>query len=165
MNDEFQPPPLASQVPANSGDFKAHYSFDYAQQVHCPSDLVQFYFLVPRKCSVFGVCCEAVPRQVNFLCNEAADCGKGVNVVVSQLHYFWPGREGGVPTCRQLLRRQNKNNCMLQYFAWRVMTGRHTQITLSFLMVGHTQTGVLAVQAALSEVAGGKLTGHCSSGE
>ena len=34
---------------------------------------------------------------------------------------------------------QNKNNCVLQYLAWRVMTGRHTQITLSFLVVGHTK--------------------------
>ena len=28
---------------------------------------------------------------------------------------------------------------MLQYLAWRAMTGRHTQITLSFLVVGHTK--------------------------
>ena len=34
---------------------------------------------------------------------------------------------------------QNKNNTMLQYLAWRVMTGRHTQITLSFLVIGHTK--------------------------
>ena len=33
-NDNFQPPPLASQTPANSRDIRAHYSFDYAQQVH-----------------------------------------------------------------------------------------------------------------------------------
>ena len=34
---------------------------------------------------------------------------------------------------------QNKNNCMLQYLAWCVRTGRHTKITLSFLVVGHTK--------------------------
>ena len=34
---------------------------------------------------------------------------------------------------------QNKNSTMLQYLAWRVMTKRHTQITLSFLVVGHTK--------------------------
>ena len=34
---------------------------------------------------------------------------------------------------------QNKNNCMVQYLAWRVMTKRHTNITLSFLPVGHTK--------------------------
>ncbi len=34
---------------------------------------------------------------------------------------------------------QNKNNTMVQYLAWRVMTERHTDITLSFLVVGHTK--------------------------
>ena len=143
--DDFQPPPLASQTPANSRDFKAHYSFDYAQQVHFPSDPLQpgpIYFLVPRKCSVFGVCCEAIPRQVNFLCDEAGDCGKGANTVVSQLHYFFENHglgEKEVFLHADNCTGQNKNSCMLQYLAWRVMTGRHTEITLSFLVVGHTK--------------------------
>ncbi len=34
---------------------------------------------------------------------------------------------------------QNKNNAMVQYLAWRVLTKRHTKITLSFLVVGHTK--------------------------
>ena len=145
VNEEFQPPPLASQIPANSGNFKSHYSFDYAQQVHYPSDPLQpgpIYFLVPRKCSVFGVCCEAVPRQVNFLCDEADDCGKGANTVVSQLDYFFQHHALGeqeVFLHADNCTGQNKNSCMLQYLAWRVMTGRHTQITLSFLVVGHTK--------------------------
>ena len=50
---------------------------------------VQYFFLTPRKCNIFGVHCEAIPRQVNFLTDEAADCGKGANVVISQLHYFF----------------------------------------------------------------------------
>ena len=144
-DDDFQPPPLASQTPADSGDFKAHCSFDYAQQVHYPSDPLQpgpIYFLVPRKCSVFGVCCEAIPRQVNFICDEAGDCGKGANTVISQLHYYF--QQHGLGEKEAFLHAdnctgQNKNNCMLQYLAWRVMTGRHTQITLSFLVVGHTK--------------------------
>ena len=36
---------------------------------------------------MFGVNCEALPRQVNFLTDEAGECSKGVNVV-SHLHYF-----------------------------------------------------------------------------
>ena len=46
---------------------ETHYSFDFAQQVHIPSDPLQpgpVYFLTPRKCALFGVCCEAVPLQV-----------------------------------------------------------------------------------------------------
>ena len=144
-SNDFQPPPLASQSPANSRDIKAHYSFDYAQQVHFPSDPLQpgpIYFLTPRKCSVFGVNCEALPRQVNFLCDEAGDCGKGANTVISQLDFFF--NHHGLGEKEVFLHAdncsgQNKNNFMLWYLAWRAMTGRHTQITLSFLVVGHTK--------------------------
>ena len=34
---------------------------------------------------------------------------------------------------------QNKNNTMMQYLMWRVMTGLHHSITISFLVVGHTK--------------------------
>ena len=34
---------------------------------------------------------------------------------------------------------QNKNNYMIWYLLWRAITGRHTNITLSFLVVGHTK--------------------------
>jgi len=53
-----------------SQDITMHYSFDYAQQVHYPSDPLQpgpMYFLTPRKCGLFGINCEAIPRQVNYL--------------------------------------------------------------------------------------------------
>ena len=69
-----------------------HYSFEHAQQVHFPSDPLQpgpIHFLTPRKCGVFGFNCEALPRQVNFLSDEAGDSGKGSNTVVSELHYFF----------------------------------------------------------------------------
>ena len=38
----------------------------YTQQVHYPCDPQQpgpIYFLTPRKCAIFGVGCEAIPRQ------------------------------------------------------------------------------------------------------
>ena len=46
----------------------AHYSFDFAQQVHYPHNPFQpgpIYFLTPRKCLIFGVCAEAIPQQVS----------------------------------------------------------------------------------------------------
>ncbi len=64
----------------------------HAQQVHYPSDPMQpgpIFFLTPHKCSIFGVCCEPFPRQVNFLTDEASECGKGANIIISQLHYFF----------------------------------------------------------------------------
>ena len=30
-----------------------------------------------------------LPHQINFLIDEAGDYGKGVNLVVSMLHYFF----------------------------------------------------------------------------
>ena len=79
---------------------------------------------------------------MNFLCDEAGDCGKGANTVISQLCYFFEHHglgEKEVFLHTDNCTGQNKNNCMFQYVAWRLMTGRHTQITLSFLVVGHTK--------------------------
>ena len=45
----------------------AHYSFDYAQNIHIPSDPMQvgpLFFLTPKKVGIFGVCAEAIPCQV-----------------------------------------------------------------------------------------------------
>lgn len=75
-----------------SRNITMHYSFDYAQQVHLPSNPLQpgpIYFLVPRKYGLFGVCCEGLPRQVNFLVDEAHLISKGSNVVISYLHFFF----------------------------------------------------------------------------
>ncbi|KAL5013745.1 hypothetical protein ScPMuIL_008015 [Solemya velum] len=68
-----------------------HYSFDFAQQVHLPSNPLQpgpIYILFPRKCGIFGVCYEGIPKQVNFLVDEAHSISKGSNTVVSYLHFF-----------------------------------------------------------------------------
>ena len=77
---------------AHSRQIRMHYSFEYAQQVHLPSDPMQpgpLYFLVPRKCGIFGVCCEGLPRQMNFLVDEAHLISKGSNSVVSYMHYVF----------------------------------------------------------------------------
>ena len=100
------------------------------------------YFLTPRKCSLFGICCEAIPRQVNYLCDESVDTGKGANAVVSQLHHFFATHglgEEHVYLHADNCTGQNKNNTMLRYFVWRVMAGLHKSITLSFLIAGHTK--------------------------
>ena len=142
---KFTPPQPLSSISCNSKDIKVHYSFDYAQQVHYPSNPLQpgpIYFLTPRKCTVFGVNCEALPRQVNFLTDEAGDCGKGANAVVSQLHFFFQHHglgETDVYLHADNCTGQNKNNCMVQHLTWRILTSRHTNITLSFLPVGHTK--------------------------
>lgn len=71
----------------------------------------------------------------------AGDCGKGANVVVSQLHYCFEYH--GLGEKEAFLHAdnctgENKNSCMIQYLAWHTMTYRHTKLTLTFLVVGYT---------------------------
>ena len=145
VNGEFQPPPLSSRIPPNSVDISVHYSFDYAQQVHFPYNPQQpgpLYFLTPRKCSIFGMNDEALPRQVHFLCDEAGECGKGANVVASRTHYFLENHGHGEKTVylhADNCTGQNKNSTVIHYMSWRASTNRHTSITFSFLVVGHTK--------------------------
>ena len=41
------------------------------------------------KCVIFGVMCDEIPCQVNYLINEASDVGKGANRTISFVdHYF-----------------------------------------------------------------------------
>ena len=75
----FSPPPPACKRPTNETPISAHYSFDMAQQVFYPNNPLQpgpMYFLTRRKCATFEVCCEAIPRQVNYLIDEAVDVGR-----------------------------------------------------------------------------------------
>ena len=144
-NGVFSPPPPFSSLKACSFGGMVHYAFDMAQQVHYPSNPLQpgpIYFLTPRKCALFGVCCESIPRQINYLIDEACDTGKGANTIISLLHHFFEVHglgESAVHLHADNCVGQNKNNTMLQYLLWRTLVGLHVQITLSFLIVGHTK--------------------------
>ena len=122
-----------------------HYSFNYAQQVHLPSNPMQpgpIYFKVPRKVGIFGVCCESLPRQVNFLIDEAGSMGKGANATISYLHYFFENHgigETDVHLHADNCCGQNKNSYVLWYLAWRIMVGLHQSCMYSFLIVDHTK--------------------------
>ena len=137
-----------SELSANSPcsrQIAMHYSFDYAQQVHLPSDPLQpgpIYSLVPRKVGLFGVCCEGVPKQVNFLIDEAHLISKGSNAVISFLHYFFENFGLGETDANLHCDNcpgQNKNRYVLWYCAWRVSVGLHKTISLNFLIAGHTK--------------------------
>ena len=124
-----------------------HYSFDYAQQVHIPSNPLQpgpIYFKTPRKCGIFGVICEAIPRQVNYLVDEATTAGKGANATISYVHHFLAQHglgETHVHFHADNCAGQNKNNYFLWYFAWRIASKLHHNIKYSFLIAGHTKFG------------------------
>ena len=55
-----------------------------------PDDPLQpgpIYFLVQRRCGLFGVHAEGLSSQVNYLIDEATSTGKGANCVISYLHH------------------------------------------------------------------------------
>merc|ERR1712062_402765 len=69
-----------------------HYSFDFAQNWSLPYNPQQpgpIFFETPRKVHLFGVCCEGVSQQVNYIIDEALSQGKGSEAVISYLHHFF----------------------------------------------------------------------------
>ena len=135
---------LTSAVKPNQLD-SMHYSFDFAQQVHYPANPRQpgpIYFLVPRKCGLFGICCEGVGQQVNFLIDEGSCIGKGSNAVISYLHHFFEAYglgEDHVDLHCDNCSGQNKNRYVLWYFCWRVLNGYHKSVSVHFMVSGHTK--------------------------
>lgn len=133
------------QNPENSRPITSHYSFDFAQQVFYPNDPLQpgpIYFLVPRKCAIFGICCEGIPKQVNFLIDEASSINKGSNSVISYLDYYFSKYglgETDVDLHADNCSGQNKNRFMLWYLCWRTLTNRHSTVGIHFLITGHTK--------------------------
>ena len=139
-------PPTPNRVIAHATNpINVHYSIDFAQQVHYPSNPLQpgpIYFLTPWKVAIFGICCEAIPRQVNFIIDEACNTGKGANTVVSFFDYFFEHYGLGETTvCLHAdnCAGQNKNNTLLQFLMWRVLTGLHNTVNLHFMIPGHTK--------------------------
>ncbi|XP_047242435.1 uncharacterized protein LOC124881001 [Girardinichthys multiradiatus] len=124
-----------------------HYSFDFAQQMHFPSNPLQpgpMYFLTPRKCGLFGVSCEGLQKQVNFLIDKGMSSGKGSNEVISYMNHFFTHfgvGETDVDLHYDNCTGQNKNNFMLWYGAWRVAHKLHFTLNTHFPIAGHTKFG------------------------
>jgi hypothetical protein len=129
----------------NSRDIMSHYSWDFAQQLNYPFEDQQvgpIYFKTPRKAQLFGICNEGIPRQYNYLIDENDVPKKDANMVISLLDHFFInfglGEKWAHLTADNCV-GQNKNNALIQYLMYRVITGLHDKIELSFLIVGHTK--------------------------
>ena len=84
------------------------------------------FFKTARKCGIFGVSCEAMSNQMNYLIDEADDIGKGANATISLIHHYL--QVHGQKKRHLLLHAdncvgQNKNNVVIQYLAWRIIAG------------------------------------------
>ena len=59
--------------------------------MHYPSDPHQagpIYFKTSQKCGLFGIACEGLSHQVNYLVDEAVAVTKGANAVISYIHHY-----------------------------------------------------------------------------
>ena len=68
--------------------------------------------------------------------------GKGANNIISMIHHFLETHslgEANLHLHADNCSGQNKNRYVMQYLAWRVLVGLNKEITLSFLIVGHTK--------------------------
>ena len=124
--------------------------YDYTQQVHYLSNPLQpgpIYFKTPQKCAIFGVCCEAIPRQINFLVMSQFSLVREPTVLSAWFitilgniglgetdAYIHPDNCSG----------QNKNNYFLWYYAWRTTTGAFCTRFWLLATLSSLQTGVLA---------------------
>ena len=120
VDNTLVPPPSGAKLPPCSNDLVVHYSFDMALQ-HDPLQPGPVYFLTTRKCVIFGVCCKGLPRQINYLIDEASDTGKGANTIISMLHIFFAVHSFGETTVHLHADNcvvQNKNSTLLQYLMW-----------------------------------------------
>ena len=124
-----------------------HISFDYAQNLqipHMPQQVGPIYFKTPRKCHLFGVCCEGLPKQINYLIDEKDLTGKGANETISYLeHYFkhFAPRAKKVNLHCDNCRGQNKNNFLMQYLCVRTILRLNDDIECSFMIPYHTRFG------------------------
>lgn len=127
-----------------------HYFLDFAQQIHFASNPMQsgrIHFKTTHNCGIFGVMCEATPRQVNYLIEEASDVGKGANTTISYVHHYLQNHRLGKTQAHlhaDNYSGQNKNNNCYYYFiwclAWRTIPQWH-DYQLLFLITGHTKFG------------------------
>ena len=87
-----------------------------------------------------------IPRQVNYLIDEAKDVGKGANTTISYVHDYFENHglgETSVHLHADNCAGQNKNNnCyFIWYLAWRTILQLHYSVRYSFLIAGHMKFG------------------------
>src|SRR5205085_6851250 len=128
-----------------SVDATAHYSYDWAQNVHVPhldQQVSKIYYLSPRKVHLFGIQDEAVREQINYVLDENEIIGKGPNGTLSMIFdgikKLNKGEKHLKITCDNA-GGQNKNNVTIWFYLYLVVCGYYESIELNFMISGHTK--------------------------
>ncbi|XP_062621644.1 uncharacterized protein LOC134283212 [Saccostrea cucullata] len=128
-----------------------HYTFDFAQHFQLPHHSRQMgptYFAQLRRIQVFGVRIDSVSKQLNFIVDENQTIGpdgtqtSGPNAVISMLDYALTEHNFGEQKCTlhaDNCSGQNKNQFVIAYLCWRVITGRHCEVEYCMQIPGHTR--------------------------
>jgi len=126
-------------------DATAHYSYDWAQNVHVPhsdQQVSKIYYLSPRKVHLFGIQDEAVREQINYVLDEDEIIGKGPNgtlsLVFDGIKKLNKGEKQLKITCDNA-GGQNKNNITIWFYLYLVICGYYESIELNFMVPGHTK--------------------------
>ncbi len=134
-----------SKVSYCSIDAIAHYSYDWAQNVHVPhsdQQIGKVYYLSARKVHLFGIQDEAVREQINYVLDENELLGKGPNstlsLVFDGIKLLNKGEKHLKVTCDNA-GGQNKNNTTLWFYMYLVICGYYESIELNFMIPGHTK--------------------------
>ena len=136
---------LKGKAPFCGIDAVAHYSYDWAQNVHVPhsdQQIGKVYYLSARKVHLFGIQDEAVREQINYVLDENELLGKGPNgtlsLVFDGIKQLNKGEKHLKVTCDNA-GGQNKNNTTLWFYLYLVIAGYYESIELNFMVPGHTK--------------------------
>lgn len=83
--------PQNSPTRPNSQSISMHESKDFAGQINYPYENQQvgpIYFKTPRRAQLFGVCNEGIPKQINYLIDEADFTEKNANTVILERKFL-----------------------------------------------------------------------------
>lgn len=136
----------------HSQDRFVHYTFDFNQNVCIPHHSRQMppppYFQTLRKVHIFGVRSDGELKQLNFLINENETIGPdgtkvhGPDSVISMLDWALQNHNSDEPSCTIHADNccgQNKNQYVIGYFMWRVMTKQHNRIEFKMQIRRHAR--------------------------
>lgn len=125
--------------------------YDFAQNVtipHLPQQPGSIYFKSGYKVHIFGVCRtdRGTNIQLNYLIGEdelPKGTSKGSNTTLNMVYHSLNRlAQGGIDklqiTCDNC-GAQNKNNLSLWFWCWLVMIGRYKEISVNFMIPGHTK--------------------------
>jgi hypothetical protein len=142
---------LIDRVPeAKAPSLELHLNIDFAQNVKVPHEQQQtgqYFFTTPLKVSLFGVR-ETFGESAIYLIPEGHHPGthpKTFTGVISMLWEYLRLLCKRVPILRitaDNCSRENKNLFVMAFFQWLVCTGFCREVTVHFMITGHTKTAL-----------------------